>query len=252
MRNVLLFFTVAAMVAIGLVAGCIVSDELTTLTIRPDGSADWIRFQSNIRSTESGAKGAQELKTFVEEFDARSNSDFARIAEAGGEVIEARWVRREEPFANVVKVRFPTATTLEKFFTVKNDKGEVVAPVRFTQDGNRRRISVVIPIPRDQPQETKAPLTPRELREQQANGFSETRVAVTGGRIVASQGFVVANDKRSCLLDSAQIEELLRRRPEQVELFIEWELDGEYSNRTSQNHQRTHVVRAPEPSSSSC
>lgn len=226
MRYVLLFFTATA-VAIGLIAGCIVSDELTTLTIQPDGSADWIRFQSNIRSTESGAKGTQELKKFVEEFDARSNSDFARITEAGGELVEARWVRREEPFANVVKVRFPTAATLEKFFTVKNDKGEVVAPVRFTQEGNRRTISVVIPIPRDEPPETTTPPTPKELREQQANGFSETRVAVVGGRIVASQGFIVANDKRSCLLDSAQIQELLRRRPKQLELFIAWDLDGE-------------------------
>lgn len=227
MRNVFLF-SMAATLAAGLIAGCIVSDELTTLTIQPDGSADWIRFQSNIRSTESGTKGAQELKKFVEDFDAHSNSDFARITEAGGKLIEARWVRREEPFANVVNVRFPTAAAVEKFFTVKNDKGEVVAPARFTQDGNRRRISIVIPIPRDEPsQETKAPPTPKELREQQANGFSETRVAVAGGRIVASQGFVVANDKRSCLLDSAQIQELLRRRPEQVELFIAWELDGE-------------------------
>lgn len=225
MRNVLLFFTAA--IASSLIAGCIVSDELTTITIQPDGSADWIRFQSNIHSTESGEKGAQELKKFVEEFDARSNSDFVRFTEAGGEVLEARWVRREEPFANVVKVRFPTAAALEKFATIKNDKGEVVAPARFTREGNRRKLAIVIPVPRDEQPETKASPSPQELREQQASGFSETRIAVAGGRIVASQGFVVASDKRSCLLDAHQITELLRGRPEQVELFITWELDGQ-------------------------
>ena len=89
MKNLILFFTAA--IVSSLIAGCIVSDELTTITIQPDGSADWIRFQSNIRSTEQGAKGVQELQKFVEEFDARSNSDFTRITEAGGEVHEARW-----------------------------------------------------------------------------------------------------------------------------------------------------------------
>lgn len=222
MKNLILFFTAA--IVSSLIAGCIVSDELTTITIQPDGSADWIRFQSNIRSTEQGAKGVQELQKFVEEFDARSNSDFTRITEAGGEVHEARWVRREEPFTNVIKARFPTASSFEKFGTVKNDKGEVIAPVRFTQNGNRRKISLVVPVPRDEQPETQAPPSPKELREQQANGISETRIVVAGGRIVASQGFVVAGDKRSCLVDANQIAELLRSRPEQVELFIEWEL----------------------------
>lgn len=223
MRNRRMCFAVA--IVSSLMAGCIVSDRLTTITIQPDGSADLIRFESNIRSTESGEKGAQELQKFVEEFDARSNSDFARIAEAEGEIVEARWLRRDKPFANVVKARFPTAAALEKFGAIKNDKGEVIAPVQFTQNGNRRKISLLIPVPRDEQPETQAPPSHKQLREQQANGFSETRVAVAGGRIVASQGFVVAGDKRSCLLDVNQIAELLRSRPEQVELFIEWELD---------------------------
>lgn len=94
MRNTALFSTAAATVVF--LIGCIVSDELTTLTIRPDGSADWIRFQSHIRST------------------------------------------------------------------IKGENGQ--------------------------------------------------------------QGFVVAGDKRSCLIDPAQVDELLRSQPEQVELFLEWEL----------------------------
>ncbi len=239
MRNAILFFTAA--IVSSLIAGCIVSDELTTITIQPDGSADWIRFQSNIRSTEPGAKGAQELKKFVDEFDVRSNSDFTRIIEAGGEVIESRWVRREEPSANLIKARFPTAAALEKFGTIKNDKGEVIAPVRFTQNGNRRKISLVIPVPRDEQPEITTPPSPKELREQQANGISETRIVVAAGRIVASQGFVVAADKRSCLLDVNQIAERLRSRPEQVELFIEWELGDKSSKGTSHGHQRTEL-----------
>ncbi len=217
-------FLSTAAATIILIAGCIVSDELTTITIRPDGSADWIRFQSNIRSTEQGEKGAQELKKFADEFDAHKDSDYVRIIEAGGEVLDARWVQREEPYATVVAARFATASALESFCTIKGEKGEVLAQARFTQDGNRRRLSLSIPVPRDEKPAVKVPPSFKELRDEQANGLSETRLVVAGGQIIASQGFVVAGDKRSCLLDPAQIDELLRSHPEHVELFLEWEL----------------------------
>lgn len=222
MRKTIFLSTAAA--ALILVAGCIVSDELTTITIQPDGSVDWIRFRSNIRSTEKGAKGEQELKKLVDEFDAHKDSDFVRIAEAGGEVLEARWVRREEPYAALVTARFPTVSAFEKFCTIKDEKGEVLAQPRFTQDGNRRRLSMKIPVPRDEQPAAKAPPSFQEWRDQQANSISETRLVVAGGRIIASQGFVVAGDKRSCLLDPSQIDELLRSHTGHVELFLEREL----------------------------
>jgi hypothetical protein len=226
-----------AAIASSLIVGCIVSDELTTITIQPDGSADWVKFQSNIRSSEPGAKGQQELKKFVEEFDARSNSDFVRIREAGGEVLESHWVRHEEPYATILKARFPTAAALERFATIKNDKGEVIAPASFSRDGNRRKVAIVIPVPRDELTEIETPPSLAELRERQANSISETRIVVARGRIVASQGFVVAADKRSCLLDVNRVAELLRSRPEQVELFITWELDAESSEGSKHEHQ---------------
>ncbi len=142
-------------------------------------------------------------------------------------MIEAHWLRREEPSANVVKARFPTAKALEKFGTIKNDKGEVIASVHFKKDGNRRKISIILPAPREEQPAKQSPRSPQELREQAANGLSETPVVVAGGRIVASQGFVVASDKRSCLLDANQIAELFRNHLEHVELFIEWEVSSE-------------------------
>lgn len=219
-------FLPAAAATLLLLAGCIVSDELTTITIQPDGSADWIRFQSNIRSTEKGEKRTQELKKFVDEFDAQADSECVRIKDAGGEVLEARWVRRAEPFATLASARFPSAAALEKFCTIKGEKGAILAQARFAQCDNRRRLSLQIPMSRGEQSTDKSPPTFKTLREQQANYLSETRVVVAGGRIIASQGFVVADDKRSCLLDSAEIDALLRSDKDHIELFLEWELNG--------------------------
>ena len=59
-----------------------------------------------------------------------------------------------------------------------------------------------------------------EISDMRNTAFFST----AGGHIIASQGFVVAGDKRSCLFDSAQVEKLLSSHSEQVALFVEWEL----------------------------
>jgi hypothetical protein len=224
MRKTTLLLTAAATLAF--VAGCIVSDQITTITVQPDGSADWVKFQSNIRSTETGAKGAEELRRFVEEFDAHKDSDYVQITESGGDVLDARWVRNEEPYANIVTARFPNWTALEKFCTIKDEKGNVIARPQFTQNGNRRKLSLVVPVPKDEKPAEKPEFTIEKLRQDQANAVSETRIVVTGGQIIASQGFTVASDKRSALLEPAKIEVLFQTDREQVELYLEWELAG--------------------------
>jgi hypothetical protein len=210
-----------------MLAGCLVSDQLVTLTIQPDGSADWVSFQSNIRSTEKGLKGSQELREFVEKFDLHQDADYVRVSDAGGEVLEARWIRNEEPYSNLLVARFPNAASLEKFCTIKGEKGEIVAPATFSQNENRRRLGILIPVPREEKPAKKEALSFREMRERQANSLSETRMAVVGGRIIASQGFLVAGDKRSALLELSELEHLLQTDQEQVEVFIEWELVSE-------------------------
>lgn len=222
-RKMFLAIPAAALVLIG---GCIVSDQLTTITIRPDGSADWLKYQSNIRSTETGAKGAQELKQFIEEFDARKDSDSQRILKAGGEVLESRWLRGEEPYANVAVARFPTPSAFQEFFTIRGEKGEAIVEPLFTQCGNLRRFSLVIAVPRNGVPDAVAIPTFQQARQAQADGISETRIVVAFGRIVDSQGFTVAADKRSALIDPGAIQPLFRSGKEKVELFLEWELDS--------------------------
>ena len=213
-------------VSLALLASCIVSDRITTITIQPDGSADLVKFQSNIRSTEKGEKGAQELKQFVEEFDAHKDADFLRITQSGGKVLEASWLRREEPYANFLFAKFPSAAAFLEFCTLKDDKGVTIGRPRFTQDGKRRRLSIEIAVPKDQKQDNGSKPTIQEWRQEQANGISETRVAVSGGQIIDSRGFTVAGDKRSALLNPEELRDLIRTKREKVELFIEWELAG--------------------------
>jgi hypothetical protein len=217
---------VAAFLAISVtLGGCIVSDQLTTITIHPDGSADVLRVQSNVHSSESGDKAAEELRNYVDQFNGQKDTDQAGIKEAGGEVKESRWIRKEAPHANLVVARLPTAASLEKAFTIKGDNGETVVTARFTKDGMRRKLSLLVRLPLEQVANSPTEQSIKELRARQANGLSETRIAVTGGKITDARGFTVAEDKQSALLEPTAILDLLRTQ-RKAEAFIEWEVGG--------------------------
>lgn len=220
------FFAITA-VTLALIAGCIVSDEVSTLTIRPDGSADWIKFRSNIRSTEAGEKGAEELRKFIEAFEAHEDPDYRRIAEVGGEVVESRWLREDEPCSTVLVARLPGPKVLEDFCTIRGGEDEFTTRARFTSEGRRRRLSIVVSVPVGRRGETAEPRTALQLRQEQASGISETRVAVVGGEITGARGFTLARDRRSALLEPDVIRRLTGAGDDEVELFLEWELTSD-------------------------
>jgi hypothetical protein len=205
-------------------ASCIASDQLTTVLLHPDGSADWMRVQSNVHSTEKGEKGAEEVSRFIADFEARRDPDCVRIREAGGEILEARWVRREEPLATLVTARLPNAAALERLLTYRNDKGEPVVQGSFSREGPRRQLKMSIRLPREESSPAPAQQPQPDRRQEEANGVSETRFAVAGGQITAARGFVVASDKQSALLDPAAIRGLLEAGGGRADLLLEWEL----------------------------
>ena len=86
---------VALLLFILLIGGCIVSDELTTITIHPDGSADLVKMESNVHSSETGTKAEEELRNYVEQFNAQQDVDQQQITQAGGLVLESRWIRAD-------------------------------------------------------------------------------------------------------------------------------------------------------------
>jgi hypothetical protein len=213
----------AVLIFAAMIGGCIVGDQLTTLTIYHDGSADLVTVQSNVHSSETGAKADEELQRYVEEFNLKKSADHVRIAESGGQVQESRWIRSDPPCANLIVARLPTAVALENAFTFKGDHGESLVTAQFTREGTRRKFTLLVTLPPDQVAGSSTEHSIQELRTSQANGLAETRIAVAGGRIVNTRGFTVASDKQSALLEPKAVLELLRKQP-QIEVFLEWEV----------------------------
>lgn len=205
--------------------GCIVNDQITTLTIHPDGSADLVIFQSNIRSTETGAKGDAEIRDYRTRFEARTQDEFARINACGGRIITASWVRDQVPMANIVHATLPTAETIERLGTWKEDDSSSSVSTRLVTSGVGRRLTVRISIAPDQISSAEVDGDPsRNQRLARAAGISELRIALSRGKITDARGFTVAADGQSCLLDLDQVEALVREGKGNAELFLAWDV----------------------------
>jgi hypothetical protein len=214
----------AVLLPLLLVGGCIIGDQITTITIHPDGSADLVVLRSNLRSTEKGDKGAKELAEYKTNFDARSDDELVRIREIGATGIEAAWAKQDVPYANFVHVHLPNASVLEKYATHKNDDGSSLIKTQFKSEGSRRSLTVQITVPRDKTNANQSsPVDAEQFRQASANGISETRVAVTSGAITTARGFTVAGDKQSALLNTSVLDQVLRTGG-QAELYLEWEV----------------------------
>ena len=214
----------ATLVSVVLIlGGCIVRDELTTLTISPDGSADLVILRSNIRSTKSGAAAEEELANYRREFEAREEQQFSRIEDAGGEIVEASWIREHPPFSNFIHAHLPNAESLEHYGSLGGGEDNWSVTSRFHTDGSRRRLEIEITPPPDANPSGNPSSDAEELKQGLADGISETRIATVDGTITAAQGFTVASDKQSALLATRHIAAILDRNENGV-LFLEWEV----------------------------
>ena len=205
-------------------AGCIIRDEVSTVSIRPDGSAEVVVFHSNIRSLQEGAKGEEALSVYTAQFDTGELEDLVRITQAGGEVLDARWVRREAPLAHLITARLPSAAALEQYGSIEGEDGSLRPATRFEVDGAVRRLTMTVELPADVDIPDAAARAPARVQKDRANAISEMRVVVIDGRITAAQGWTVASDRRSALLSVDDVIEMVRENPERILLVLEWEV----------------------------
>ncbi len=137
----------ALLILLLLSVGCIVSDRMTTLTVNPDGSAELVSFRSNIRSTLKGDQADKELAQYRKQFDTQSDENFARVREAGGEIVKTLWVRDDEPYSNVIHARFSESSQLEEYCSTEDEDARARVTTEFQSDGLHRSLVFQVTLP---------------------------------------------------------------------------------------------------------
>ena len=206
-------------------AGCIVQDEFTTLTINADGSGDLIIFRSNIRSTKKGSRAETEMAEYRASFEAQTQDVFKRIRESGARLEMTLWVREQAPMAHVIRASIPDAASLEKLATLGDGGSPISITPKFTITDTHRRLALQLTVRSDHippPISDADRLT--QFNHARASGISDFRIAISAGNIRDARGFTIAGDRQSVMLDIDEINSLLRSGNGDIEIFVQWEV----------------------------
>lgn len=205
-------------------AGCIVHDESTTLTINSDGSGDLIVFRSNIRSTQTGNRAALDLAEYRESFNAQTQDMFERIRESNAQLEMALWVREEIPMAHVIRASIPDLAALEALSTFEDPGGAIRITPKFEVTGPHRRFALELVVGPDHIPPPGDADDCAQWKASRASGIYDFRVAIPAGTITDARGFTIARDRQSALFDADEINSLLHAGDGDTELFLKWEV----------------------------
>jgi hypothetical protein len=201
-----------------LLPGCIVSDQITTLIIQPDGSAEVIVVRSNIHFRGNDEKREEEQEEYRRKFNDGEQFWFDRIQTSGGTIEETRWIKQTPPMANYLRGSLPNQEAVEKLLTLDNNWK---IQSNITTDGSTRTLKVTV-IPPPDKKLSAPPADPEKIRKKLANSISHTRIAIQNGKIIEAEGFMVADDGQSALVDEGAFPDRLWKENAGVELLLSW------------------------------
>jgi hypothetical protein len=204
----------AYMAAIAIMAllfsGCIVGDEIMNFVIDPDGAVTVSKYRANPTSDQKGENAKKEPADFVRDLAQKSGSDFSKLEKANAKDVKIMILRKAAPASFLLTARIPSLKDLAVYISDKDTDCTAISTERARGIQCQLKLSKGKAIPE--------PAKPR------ADSFSEYRFAIAEGTIIRAQGFSVAQDKHSALLDLEALEKLENLEVPSVTLLLEWQI----------------------------
>ena len=210
-----------------LFGACVTGDEITSYVIDPDGSVAFSIYRLNLTSDQTGEKAKEELANYIRDLEKQSDDFFTKLAEANAKDVKATILRSAAPASVLITGNIPSLNDLATYSSSKND-GEsfVCTPIsegrtrgircQYTKNPSKEKAK---------PEKSQAEKAQPEPAGTRANSFSETRIALAEGIFTKAQGFVIARDKRSALLDTDTLDKMIDKwEIPSSTLLLEWQV----------------------------
>jgi|WetSurMetagenome_2_1015567.scaffolds.fasta_scaffold11029_4 hypothetical protein len=200
-----------------LLSACVTGDEITSYVIDPDGAVAFSIYRHNLTSDEMKAEDAKEdLTTYIRDLEEKRGDLFTQLAKANAQEVRAAILRRASPASILITGHIPSLNDLAAYLGEEdNDSSFVCTPI-----SRERTRGLVCELTRKPSKERIKPetVTPR------ADSFNETRFALAEGSFTKVQGFSLANNKRSALLDVDAIMKMWNPQIPTIILSLEWQI----------------------------
>jgi hypothetical protein len=198
-----------------LISGCVTGDEITSYIIETDDSIAFSIYRQDLTSDQAGEEGEKELAEYIKGLENRSDSLFADFAKANAQEVKISILRSASPASILITGWIPSLDNFAAYFSHEAEDSSLVC-TSFTRERTRGFLFELI---------RKHPETGRQPADdnRSAGSLDETRVALAEGRFTRAQGFLLAHDGRSALLDKDALDRQLDSAAPSITLSLEWQ-----------------------------
>ena len=192
-------------------SACVTGDEITSYVIDPDGAVSFSIYRSNLASDQTGENAKKDLDSYIQKLEEKQDDLFGKLAKANAKEVNVAVIRRTSPASVLITGQIPTLADFVSYL----GEGSACTPISGElMRGFQCEFSPEPSAEKGQPETAK----PR------ADSFDETRFALAEGRFTKAQGFIIAHDGRSALLDMEALDRVSNGDISSLTLSLEWQI----------------------------
>ncbi len=206
-----------------LLGACVTGDEITSYVIDPDGSIEFSTYRNNLTSSEAGEDAKTDLANYIRSMEEKSDDLFTKLVEANAEEVHVVVLRRTSPASVLITGRIPSIDDFAVYMSEKEDvdhrfvcssiSKERVQGIRCEM--THTSSNEAPPAAAVMPEETQPDTTASH-----ADPINVTRFILAKGAFINAQGFLLAPNKRSAVLDE---DTLSKMQTSSITVSLEWQ-----------------------------
>ena len=197
-------------------SACVSGDEITSYVIEPDGAVAFSIYRLNLTSDQTGEDAKNELANYIQELEEKKDDPFTGFAKANAEEVKVTVLRATSPASVLIAGRFPSLEDFAAYISGEDkDSGPVCTPIS-TEHTRGLLFELTQGVSEE---EANTGIT-----EARADSMNETRFALAEGIFTKSEGFLLAHDKRSAILDEDASSKILNSKNPITAFSLEWQI----------------------------
>lgn len=197
-------------------AGCIESDETRSFYVSPDGKVDILIYQDKVHSSDK-EKGPKELEDWFKNFKAHKSSELKELKETGARHLKSILLREKPPYAAIISASYDSVEAFGRFLDLNKPEGG--GTLTFEQEGKTRRIVF-------RTEENIKRITKKISAQDPSLYYPIWKFITLNGKISRADGFIISEDRRSCLLNLPGLERMkMKKTPQGYEFSIVWNVE---------------------------
>jgi hypothetical protein len=207
-------------------SACVTGDEITSYVIDPQGSIEFSIYRHNLTSSEVGEDAQKDLANYIQSMNEKSDRLFAKLMAANAQEVNVALLRRASPASVLITGRIRSLNDFAVYLSEKEDSEHLIVCTPISKERVEGIQCELIRKPSNEklPPDTVTPQeTQSDAAAPSAAPLNVTRFALAEGSFTKTQGFLLAPNKRSAVLDESTLSKMWDSGAPSITFSLEWQ-----------------------------